>query len=235
MNRSNNKQTKAVNNQAYGQTNNFNKSENGKNKSYNFNKSYKLKSQIAQKDDPIRLAQLALFLNYKPFNLFDWQEAYVTYACKEFGDAGHALKNRQYPDWIDEDYNPIDDDLEVPNQENIVQYTIFKTRLESRIKKLEKDKDNFTKDSVKLCSDLVMHMCEESRRIVQQFCENYEDIISRNDFIALYDAIEESHLTGGGQTNVLVKKTAKDRLESLGQYKNQPLYMFEKVFDDRVN
>jgi len=121
MNRLNNKQTKAVNNQAYGQINNFNKSENGKNKSYNFNKSHKLKSQIAQKDDPIRLAQLALFLNYKPFNLFDWQEAYVTYACKEFGDAGHALKNRQYPDWIDEDYNPIDDDLEVPNQENIVQ------------------------------------------------------------------------------------------------------------------
>lgn len=136
-----------------------------------------------QKHDDNESINKNMVLTTKPLNFYDWKECFTQYAIKTYGIVGQALRDMQYPGMLDEPAFTLEDDEEAP-QEDTIQYRIYKTTLELRVKKWYSTKSEFLDNSAKLFSDIKLHMCEESRIITQQRTANYETIEAESDFVA---------------------------------------------------
>ena len=170
----------------------------------------------------------------KPLNFYDWKECFTQYAIKTYGIVGQALRDMEYPALLEEQAFTLDDDEAAP-QANTTEYQIYKTTLELRAKKWYNTKRDFTDNSPKLFSDMILHMCEESRIITQQRTSNYEDLEADADFVGLMTAIEDAHLNEGGPEATIVNQMeARRHLERLGQRSGQPLHEFEREFTRRL-
>lgn len=174
-------------------------------------------------------------LRFKPLNLYEWQEYIVQYSIKTYGEVGQALRNLEYPYYINEDVFTLPDDEEAPADVNSIEYTIYKSSVDLRLKKWFKMKTTFGELSGKLFSDIILHMSEESRLITRQRTANFEELETNSDFVGLYQAIETAHINDGGpEATVVNQMEARKYLERLGQRTGQPLHLFEKEFTRRL-
>lgn len=187
------------------------------------------KNQVVE---TIETTDTNMFLRVKPrSNLYEWQEVFSNYARKTYGDAGEILKTKELPEYMKEE----EPSIEVRGELKGLEAHMVRTKYDIAIKNWYDNRSEFNKNCSKLFGDILMHMSEEARIITTQRTEKYSEIDSEKDIIKLWEAIEAA-LGSNGQRNqsVFSQMQASAYLQKLKQRPGQPLHIYEKEFNRRL-
>jgi hypothetical protein len=183
--------------------------------------------------DHAKQEENALYLTNNPSNLYEWKDKFLTYACAKYGDAGVALRTGELPEYMTGDQFEDNRNVPVPRRRTI-EYEIYKTELDLEIKRWYKQRTDYNDKRLQLYHDIWAHISDESKQMVKQYVENFDEMEQNADTIQLWYAIEESHLSEGVDVNPIMKMNARKNLENLYQRDGQPLHEYEREFDKRV-
>jgi hypothetical protein len=173
--------------------------------------------------DHVRESENALYLTYNPCNLYYWKDKFLNYSITKYGDAGVTLRDGEPPHYMDSDRYEIDQNVIVPNKRtHPSEYAVYIKTLELETANWYKQRKEFEDNGLKLYHDIWAHMCDDSKQLVKQYVDDFNEMENNSDYILLWNSIEQSHLTDGVETNAIIQMDTRRKLENLHQRNKQP-------------